>query len=116
MVANNKTVKDYKARLLRFIQTLVELCQQDHVQSTEAKPAPASTSAMYFPYRPYLRPQVRSVSVTEYGPMTRMAAFQSSFEEAELDQHGGRESVLASIHRHLPSTSRRLNQLVDQLG
>jgi predicted nucleotide-binding protein len=57
----------------------------------------------YMPFRPYKRFVAQSFGLAEYHGHLQKAALESGADEIELQRLGGREAVLASIRRHLPT-------------
>jgi predicted nucleotide-binding protein len=95
---NNQLTEDVQRNLLAFLDTLLRLTVET------AKPTERPTEVIpYMPFRPYKRFVAQSFGIAEYHDHIQKAALESGAEEEELQRSGGREAVVASIRRHLPT-------------
>ena len=85
-----------KRELLALLDSLL---QRTEARDAEAAPEPV----VGMPFRPYRRPKVQFLGVGEYSRQLQRAALDGHADEEELRANGGREGVVASIRRHLPS-------------
>jgi len=101
---NNQRVKNAADRLLAFLDTLLQLSKEgDSVtqQGKENKMSSDPVPSLHF--RPYKRRASQIVKPEELARHVQLSALDSGAEEAELEAMGGRNAVVASIRRHLPT-------------
>jgi predicted nucleotide-binding protein len=102
---NDKLASDAATGLYRFLDSLLQLDTAEELGPLpRGIPAPVATEIATaalagMPFRPYKRPRARFQNVVEY----QCATLDDRVDEEELRANGGREAVLASIRRHLPS-------------
>jgi predicted nucleotide-binding protein len=108
---NDQRAREAKAKLLAFLGALLAL-PEEQLTDVALAPVPvrlprvsevAPQPLPYMPFRPYRRPKVQFLGVGEFERQIQCAALDGSADEEELQANGGREAVLASIRRHLPS-------------
>ncbi len=106
-VQNSEKAKTAKAKLLAFVETLLQLIEPEEVEAVPDPPqevaGTATETVPYMPFRPYKRYVSRIIGIEDFATSIQLAALDGGAEEMELAVVGGRIAVLASIRRHKPS-------------
>ena len=98
LATNNQLTEDVQRKLLAFLDTLLQLTVET------AKPTePVTETISYMPFRPYKRFVAQSFGIEEYHDHIQKDSSRIRCRGKELQRLGGREAVLVSIRRHLPT-------------
>jgi predicted nucleotide-binding protein len=88
----------------RFAEELLASSRPPNAPTNTLEQQMGAQQVQAIPFRPYRRPKYeRPMPAGEYHVRVSADAFQADADEKELRQIGGRQAVLESIRRHLPT-------------